>query len=70
MCIWQRGGDQHYEDLTEWTTVLDLALDSPDTDWLIRSETSLDEAFEIEVTGGWVSFSLYSFCTIVDRELL
>ena len=50
--------------------MLDLALDSPDTDWLIRSETSLGEAFEIEVTGGWVSFSLYSFCTIVDRELL
>ena len=28
----------------------------PDVDWLIRSETSPDEAFDIEVTGGWVTF--------------
>ena len=48
---------------------MDEALHTPDKDWLIRSETSLDEAFEIEVMGGWVSFSLYCFCTILDREL-
>ena len=69
VCIWQRHGDRHDDDLTEWTTVLDEALHTPDKDWLIRSETSLDEAFEIEVMGGWVSFSLYCFCTILDREL-
>jgi len=36
--------------------VLDKALDLPDVDWLIRSGTSSDEAFDIEVTGGWVRF--------------
>ena len=50
--------------------MLDEALHAPDTDWLIRSETSLDEAFEIEVTGGWVNlFSLCCSCTVVDQEL-
>lgn len=44
------------EDLSKWTQVLDRALDLPDVDWLIRSETAPDEAFDIEVTGGWVKF--------------
>ena len=68
VCVWQRGGDRADEGLTEWTTVLDEALSAPDTDWLIRSETSLEEAFDIEVTGGWVSFIFhYSFCILVDQ---
>ena len=68
--IWQRGGDRHDKDLTEWTKVLDEALHAPDTDWLIRPKTSLAEAFEIEVTGGWVNlFSIYCYCTVVDQEL-
>jgi hypothetical protein len=51
--------------------VLDEALGAPETDWLIRSETSIDEALDIELTGGWVSLiSPHSFCTIVDQELL
>ena len=38
---------------------MDEALHAPDTDWLIRSH---DEAFDIEITGGWVRlFSLYYF---------
>ncbi|KAH9953632.1 hypothetical protein BC827DRAFT_112547 [Russula dissimulans] len=53
VCIWQRGGGRPEEDLSKWTEVLDRALDFPDVDWLIRSETSPDEAFDIEVTGGW-----------------
>ncbi|KAI0249015.1 hypothetical protein BJV78DRAFT_735311 [Lactifluus subvellereus] len=53
VCIWQRGGYRPEQDLTKWTEVLDRALDLPDVDWLIRSETSPDEAFDIEVTGGW-----------------
>lgn len=54
VCIWQRGGGRHVEeDLSKWTEVLERALDMPDVDWLIRSETSPDEAFDIEVTGGW-----------------
>ncbi|KAH9019986.1 hypothetical protein EDB85DRAFT_543260 [Lactarius pseudohatsudake] len=53
VCIWQRGGDRPDEDLTEWTEVLSQALSAPDADWLIRSGTSPDEAFDIEVTGGW-----------------
>ncbi|KAH9174001.1 hypothetical protein EDB89DRAFT_1956215 [Lactarius sanguifluus] len=53
VCIWQRGGDRPDEDLTEWTEVLSQALSAPDADWLIRSGTSSDEAFDIEVTGGW-----------------
>jgi len=40
--------------------VLDKALDLPDVDWLIRSETPSDEAFDIEVTGGWVIVPLLS----------
>jgi hypothetical protein len=40
--------------------VLNRALDLPDVDWLIRSETSPDEAFDIEVTGGWVTLKLLS----------
>ena len=43
----------------KWTEVLDRALDLPDVDWLIRSETSPDEAFDIEVTGGWVGLILF-----------
>ena len=39
--------------------MLDRALDLPDVDWLIRSETAPDEAFDIEVTGGWVTFFLF-----------
>ncbi|KAI0291655.1 hypothetical protein B0F90DRAFT_1823678 [Multifurca ochricompacta] len=53
VCIWQRGGMRPEEDLSKWTEVLDQALGLPDVDWLIRSETSQDEAFDIEVTGGW-----------------
>ncbi|KAH9059811.1 hypothetical protein EDB87DRAFT_728493 [Lactarius vividus] len=53
VCIWQRGGDRPDEDITEWTEVLSQALSAPDADWLIRSGTSPDEAFDIEVTGGW-----------------
>jgi hypothetical protein len=61
VCIWQRGGDRPEGDLTKWTEVLERALDLPDVDWLIRSETSLDEAFDIEVTGGWVKLFLFVF---------
>lgn len=50
------------EDLSKWTEVLDRALDMSDVDWLIRSETSPDEAFDIEVTGGWVTFPLLHSC--------
>jgi hypothetical protein len=42
--------------------VLNRALDLPDVDWLIRSETSPDEAFDIEVTGGWVTLKFLSSC--------
>ena len=59
VCIWQRGGYRPEQDLTKWTEVLDRALDLPDVDWLIRSETSPDEAFDIEVTGGWVRLVLF-----------
>jgi len=58
VCIWQRGGEQPDEDLTKLDEVLDLV---PDADWLIRSETSHDKAFNIEVTGGWVNFLSLSF---------
>ena len=61
VCIWQRGGERPDEDLTKLDEVLDLALSAPDADWLIRSETSHDEAFDIEVTGGWVNFLSLSF---------
>jgi hypothetical protein len=62
VCIWQRGGGRPAEeDLSKWTEVLERALDMPNVDWLLRSETSPDEAFDIEVTGGWVhSFSPFS----------
>jgi hypothetical protein len=70
VCIWQRGGDRHDEDVTEWTTVLNEALDAPETDWLIRSETSLDEALDIELTGGWVNLISSVTLSIVDREPL
>ncbi|KAH9990185.1 hypothetical protein BJV77DRAFT_1151150 [Russula vinacea] len=54
VCIWQRGGGRPVEeDLLKWTQVLDRALDLPDVDWLIRSETAPDEALDIELTGGW-----------------
>ncbi|KAH9020240.1 hypothetical protein EDB84DRAFT_578632 [Lactarius hengduanensis] len=33
--------------------MFNLALREPDVDWLIRSETSRDEALGIEATGGW-----------------
>ncbi|KAH8986903.1 hypothetical protein EDB92DRAFT_1222953 [Lactarius akahatsu] len=67
VCIWQRGGDRPDEDLTEWTEVLSQALSAPDADWLIRSGTSPDEAFDIEVTGGWVNLlSLLFVSTFVD----
>jgi hypothetical protein len=45
--------------VSKWTEVLDRALDLPAVDWLIRSETSSDEAFDIEVTGGWVTFLIF-----------
>ncbi|KAF8491568.1 hypothetical protein F5888DRAFT_1807296 [Russula emetica] len=41
----------------------------PDVDWLIRSETSPDEAFDIEVTGGWVTFLLSILANSYSREL-
>lgn len=47
------------EDLSKWTQVLDRALDLPDVDWLIRSETAPDEALDIELTGGWVKFFFF-----------
>ena len=43
--------------------MLDRALDLPDVDWLIRSETSPDEAFDIEVTGGWVMLLFFVLAT-------
>ncbi len=58
--IWQRSdGHPVEEDPSKWTEVLDRALDMPDVDWLIRSETSPDEALDIEVTGGWVTFLFF-----------
>ncbi len=57
------------EDLSKWTEVLDKALDMPDVDWLIRSETSPDEAFDIEVTGGWVTFLFSILANCHLREL-
>ena len=57
------------EDLSKWTEVLDRALDMPDVDWLIRSETSPDEAFDIEVTGGWVTFLFFILASCYSREL-
>ncbi|KAI0268897.1 hypothetical protein BC834DRAFT_659199 [Gloeopeniophorella convolvens] len=53
VCIWQRGGALPSRELTKWTDVLEEALLSPTTDWLIRSETSLEDAIAIELTGGW-----------------
>ncbi len=41
----------------------------PDVDWLIRSETSPDEAFDIEVTGGWVTFLFFILASCYSREL-
>jgi hypothetical protein len=41
----------------------------PDVDWLIRSETSPDEAFDIEVTGGWVTFLFSILANSYSREL-
>jgi hypothetical protein len=41
----------------------------PDVDWLIRSETSPDEAFDIEVTGGWVNFLLSILTNSFSRAL-
>jgi hypothetical protein len=46
--------------------VLDRALDFPDVDWLIRSETSPDEAFDIEVTGGWVIVLYFNSGQFID----
>jgi len=66
VCIWQRGGGRPEEDLSKWTEVLDRALDFPDVDWLIRSETSPDEAFDIEVTGGWVIVLYFTFNHLID----
>jgi hypothetical protein len=63
VCIWQRGGGRPEEDLSEWTEVLKRALDLPDVDWLIRSETSPNEAFDIEVTGGWVMLGFFVLAT-------
>jgi hypothetical protein len=40
----------------------------PDVDWLIRSETSPDEAFDIEVTGGWVTFLFFILASCYSRE--
>jgi hypothetical protein len=57
------------EDLSKWTEILERALDIPDVDWLIRSETSPDEAFDIEVTGGWVTFLLSILANSYSREL-
>jgi hypothetical protein len=42
--------------------VLDKALDLPDVDWLIRSDTSPDEALDIELTGGWVTILFLPSC--------
>jgi hypothetical protein len=55
------------EDVSKWTEILERALDMPLVDWLIRSETSPDEAFDIEVTGGWVTF-LSPFSRTVIHE--
>jgi hypothetical protein len=41
----------------------------PDVDWLLRSETSPDEAFDIEVTGGWVTFLSSILANSYSREL-
>ena len=49
--------------------MLDRALDLQDVDWLIRSETSPDEAFDIEVTGGWVTLFVHSRGLGCSREL-
>ncbi|KAH9975205.1 hypothetical protein BJV74DRAFT_181010 [Russula compacta] len=68
VCIWQRGGGRPEEDVSKWTEVLDQALDLPDVDWLIRSETSPEEAFDIEVTGGWERCSPVT--TLVPPSLL
>ena len=57
------------EDLSKWTEVLERALDMPDVDWLLRSETSPDEAFDIEVTGGWVTFLSSILANSYSREL-
>ena len=43
--------------------MLNRALDLPDVDWLIRSETSPNEAFDIEVTGGWVTLGFFVLAT-------
>src|SRR5260370_22149972 len=68
--IWQRSdGHPVEEDLSKWTEVLDRALDMPDVDWLIRSETSPDEAFDIEVTGGWVTFLFSIPANSYSREM-
>jgi len=56
------------EDLSKWTEVLERALDMPDVDWLIRSETSPDEAFDIEVTGGWVTFLFPFSRTVIHKS--
>ncbi|KAI9457013.1 hypothetical protein BJY52DRAFT_1212747 [Lactarius psammicola] len=48
--IWKRGTTDSPLELTEWTDVLDQALHYPDVDWLIRTETSPNEAIAIEVT--------------------
>ena len=70
VCIWQRGGGRPLEeDLSKWTEVLDRALDKPGVDWLIRSETSPDEAFDIELTGGWVTFLFSILAKSYSREL-
>ncbi|KAH9036028.1 hypothetical protein EDB83DRAFT_1769544 [Lactarius deliciosus] len=50
--IWKRGTTQFPLQLTEWTEVLDLALDRDylHVDWLIRTETSPSEAIAIGFT--------------------
>ncbi|KAI9430055.1 hypothetical protein H4582DRAFT_2020341 [Lactarius indigo] len=53
VCVWKRGSDLDPPYLMDWKEVFNLALGEPDVDWLIRSETSRDEAFDLEVTGGW-----------------